>query len=429
MNGNDRLERELTTWFADTATPRTPDWTADILTATATMRQRPRWSFPARWLPAAVVPRLPRLTLRPVPWRTIALLALLGLLLAAAVTLYVGSRPRLPAPFGPAVNGLVAYFENGNIWTVDPVTGERKAIVSLPGDDVAPRWSRDGTRIAFLRAAAGGQSLTITNADGSGMVVVRQPGVRAGGHGFHLLVAKRRVGRRRGETRTAADDIPRRYDDRRGRDLETPGVDTEVYWRPPDGRQLEYIRNTAAGRQPMLVPAEVGAGHRHARPGSRPPAGWLDAGWEVLRPPSFRRQAERAWTELLDPETGKVIPLEVAFGRVSNDGKQVVGHRMSLANEILCAMPLSGGACDPIADPRSSRPNSTTLPGCSGRLTTAGSSRTHRTKTSAGCFSTPRADRRSGRSGRSAASNRGNARRRDGAGQANLPMKYLRNRR
>ena len=78
MNGNDRLERELTTWFADTATPRTPDWTADILAATATMRQRPRWSFPARWLPAAVVPRLPRLTLRPVPWRTIALLAALA---------------------------------------------------------------------------------------------------------------------------------------------------------------------------------------------------------------------------------------------------------------------------------------------------------------------------------------------------------------
>ena len=51
MNGTDRLERELTTWFADTATPQTPDWTADILSATATMRQRPRWSFPARWLP------------------------------------------------------------------------------------------------------------------------------------------------------------------------------------------------------------------------------------------------------------------------------------------------------------------------------------------------------------------------------------------
>ena len=130
MNRTDRLERELTTWFADTATPRTPDWTADILAATSTIRQRPRWSFPARWLPAAVVPRLPRLALGPVPWRTIALLAALVLLLAAAVALYVGSRPRLPAPFGPAANGLVAYAEDGDIWTVDPITGVRKAIVT-----------------------------------------------------------------------------------------------------------------------------------------------------------------------------------------------------------------------------------------------------------------------------------------------------------
>jgi hypothetical protein len=84
MNGTDRLERELTTWFADTAAPRVPDFTADILGATATMRQRPRWSFPTRWLPAALVPRMPRWTVRPLPWRTIALLALIGLLLAAA---------------------------------------------------------------------------------------------------------------------------------------------------------------------------------------------------------------------------------------------------------------------------------------------------------------------------------------------------------
>ena len=42
------------------------------------------------------------------------------------------------------MNGLVAYAEDGDIWTVDPVTGERKAIVSLAGDDVAPRWSRTG---------------------------------------------------------------------------------------------------------------------------------------------------------------------------------------------------------------------------------------------------------------------------------------------
>ena len=44
MNGTDRLERELTTWFADTAAPQTPDWTADILAATSTIHPRPRGS-------------------------------------------------------------------------------------------------------------------------------------------------------------------------------------------------------------------------------------------------------------------------------------------------------------------------------------------------------------------------------------------------
>ena len=77
------------------------------------------------------------LIMQPVPWRTIALLALLGLLLAAAVTLYVGSRPRLPAPFGPAANGLVAYGQLGEIWTVDPLSGERKKVVSLTGGNEA----------------------------------------------------------------------------------------------------------------------------------------------------------------------------------------------------------------------------------------------------------------------------------------------------
>ena len=54
MNGNDRLERRAHHVVRRPATPRTPDWTADILTATATMRQRPR-SSPRPLAAAAVV--------------------------------------------------------------------------------------------------------------------------------------------------------------------------------------------------------------------------------------------------------------------------------------------------------------------------------------------------------------------------------------
>ena len=261
MNGTDRLERELTTWFAETATPQTPDWTADILSATGTMRQRPRWSFPARWLPAAVVPRLPRLTLRPVPWRTIALLAALVLLLAAAVALYVGSRPRLPAPFGPAANGLVAYAEIGEIWTVDPVTGDRKKIVTLTGGNEPPASPGTGRASRSCGAAAGGQLLAITNADGSGLVESKgEPLVDADTDSIAWSPNGRWVAvvANAGPPRALGDFAPRTtylVDTTTGkvRDLDTPGVDTEVYWRPPDGRQLDVCDPDRGGRPGSLI--------------------------------------------------------------------------------------------------------------------------------------------------------------------------------
>ena len=280
MNGTDRLERELTTWFADTAAPQTPDWTADILAATSTVRQRPRWSFPARWLPAAIVPRLPRLTLQPVPWRTIALLALLGLLLAAAVTLYVGSRPRLPAPFGPAVNGLVAYAANGDIWTVDPVTGVREAIVTLPGADKAPRWSRDGTRVAFLRPGRWWRPACDHEGRWQPHGGIEGGAVSRCRYRLDRLVT-RRTPRGRGRERRVRRRTTYLVGTTTGkvRDLVTPGVDVEVYWRPPDGRQLMYMQ-WSAGRttgRPCVRCGRTQERGPSRRSRARPAAGWLDA--------------------------------------------------------------------------------------------------------------------------------------------------------
>ena len=360
MNGTDRLERELTTWFADTATPQTPDWTADILSATATMRQRPRWSFPARWLPAAVVPRLPRLTLQPVPWRTIALLALLGLLLAAAVTLYVGSRPRVPAPFGPAENGLVAYAEDGEIWTVDPLTGVRKQIVTPTSGNVAPRFSRDGTRLAFLRPADVGQLLAITNADGSGLVeskgkplidpdtdsIAWSPDGR-----WVVVVANAGPPRAPGtfglRTTYLVDATTGKV-----RDLDTPGIDTELYWRPPDGRQLMYVSQIGVDDRALFIvdiehpgvdPVPIGEPELNLRPG-----GWTPNG-ERFVVHHWPGEVE-PWTSFLDPETGADERLPISFGRVSNDGTRIVGYRDFVGNSILCVMPLPGGDCVPVAE-------------------------------------------------------------------------------
>ena len=87
--------------------------------------------------------------LSPVPWRPIALLALLALAMVAGIALMAGNRPALPAPFGLANNGLVAYAEAGDIFTVDPVTGARRQ--SPPGST--------GTRIPVVpRTAAASHS-------------------------------------------------------------------------------------------------------------------------------------------------------------------------------------------------------------------------------------------------------------------------------
>ena len=122
MNRPENLERDLAIWFADTAAPSVPDFTDDILRLTAGTRQRPRWSFPERWLPMSVI-TLARQTFKPIPWRTVGLLAALALLIAAAFAFYVGNQARLPEPFGRAANGLVAYATAGDIYTVYPVTG------------------------------------------------------------------------------------------------------------------------------------------------------------------------------------------------------------------------------------------------------------------------------------------------------------------
>jgi hypothetical protein len=101
-----------------------------------------------------------RRSLPSVPWRTVGLLALLALLLIAAVAFAVGSsQTRLPEPYGVAANGLVAVESGGDILLVDPVTGEQTVAIGGPTVDMAPIFSKDGTRLAFLREADGGRSL------------------------------------------------------------------------------------------------------------------------------------------------------------------------------------------------------------------------------------------------------------------------------
>ena len=99
MNRYDALGRELMGWFDETAAPRRPDYTTDIVRMTASLPQR-RWTSVERWIPMNVV-EFRRRTVPPFPWKTVAVLVALLALLVAGLA-YVGSQPRLPPPFGLA---------------------------------------------------------------------------------------------------------------------------------------------------------------------------------------------------------------------------------------------------------------------------------------------------------------------------------------
>lgn len=345
MNRTDQLERDLATWFADTAAPRLPDFTDDILNMTAGTDQRPRWRFPERLIPMSVI-TLGRQTFKPVPWRRIGLLAALALLIAAAAAVYVGSQPRLPSPFGLAANGIVAYAKNGEIFAVDPISGARQAIAIGPELDREPRFSRDGTRVAFLRNSS---VVVIADADGSNRVVAKtdpfldldtdsiawSPDSRSiaivatlnGQRGISIVDAAT------GTTKTLATDIEA----------------LDIHWRPPDGRQLMVF----GGKQPYLrlylVDAADGKLTEVAVPGD-PGAyvrlsGWTPDGQRFVY---SRGGADRFRTHVLDVTSDEEVVIDAAFAHVSNDGSRLV----ALDDQgRMCVASIDGGPCNPISEP------------------------------------------------------------------------------
>lgn len=162
-----RLERDLPDILADLAAGPYPNYIDDVLTSTARRRQHAAWPLPERWLPMVEIARQPVLA-PAVPWRSISIAFMTVAFLVTAVTAFVGSLPRLPKPFGPAANGLVAYAAGGDIYTADPVSGHATAIVSGPETDIGPRYSPDGTLVVFARMVDSGRgNLYVARSDGT----------------------------------------------------------------------------------------------------------------------------------------------------------------------------------------------------------------------------------------------------------------------
>ena len=213
MSERSYTEGEFVQWLETTAfTPR-PDYVDDLLARTAISRQRSAWRFPERWLPMDLTARAPTITGRQAPLRLIGLVALVVLTFVVGATLFVASQRRLPAPFGPAANGVIVYaaptdrswtgtsdfqLPQGDIFTVEPSTGETSVLVGGPTLDGYPVVSLDGTRVAFVREDEPGQTLYVVETTGGDLVLSRGA---APGNRRRRLVAGRpddRVCRARG---------------------------------------------------------------------------------------------------------------------------------------------------------------------------------------------------------------------------------------
>lgn len=103
-----------------------------------------------------------------VPWRPVALAALLIVAATAALALYAGSHRTAPAPppFGPARNGTILVSTPiGDILSVDPVTNQTKPFLMKTG--VAVTYSANGRWLYYDGGAVGNPGTFIANADGT----------------------------------------------------------------------------------------------------------------------------------------------------------------------------------------------------------------------------------------------------------------------
>jgi streptogramin lyase len=123
MTGFDRVEVRLSELMDELAPAHVPDYFDTMLGQAARTRQRPAWSAPARWLPTGVIDRAA--PVRQVPWRPVLVLALLGLLAAAALVVLSGSRrpsPLARIQVGDAVDPRWFAADDTSLWVHEPTS-------------------------------------------------------------------------------------------------------------------------------------------------------------------------------------------------------------------------------------------------------------------------------------------------------------------
>jgi Tol biopolymer transport system component len=284
MTTAQRLERDLPLILDELAMSPYPDYIDGVLSVTQRKHQRPGWTLPERWLPmtaittrAAAVPRT--------PLRLAALVALVILALVVAALLIAGSQRPLPAPFGQAADGMVAFASNGDIYTADPISGAARAVVATSDVDAAPVWSRDGTHFVFAREIAGtdGGRLYTARADGSDVTaVMRDPLSGLAAYSFSpngrqiVFLAGPQDARQMWIANVDGTGVRSLYPDKSAAD---------PAWLPPNGMEVVFASNPGADVANGLYAVDVATGAVRT---IVQPVGGIGVGWVRPSPDGSR---------------------------------------------------------------------------------------------------------------------------------------------
>jgi Tol biopolymer transport system component len=352
MTTNERLERTLSVWLHDDGAFRVPDHLDEVLAVTRQTRQRPAWSSLERWLPMDTTFR-PRLLTVPPAARLIAV-AILLLLVAAIAIFAVGSRQRLPEPFGLARNGTFLATRDGDIYTVDATTSTPTRLLGDPAFDFGAFYSRDGTKFVFLRSEERPPStpdsvavltMYVANADGSAVRAITPPTDSLDWFDWSpdgtqiVYVAKKQVwvvDVAGGEPRRIKGAVPAHY----------------ATWLPPDGKEIVYRAETSSPAI-FAIPAD-GSGERRPLT-SNPAVNEFDFQALTVSPDGLRIGFTR-WSDFgvpsihaLDVATGT----EFAYPNVSHgqrhmvfspDGSLVAFARLGQRNTLQIAVVAADGS-------------------------------------------------------------------------------------
>lgn len=168
----DPFEQRVSDALVDIAAPRRPDYLDDILRQTARTAQRPRWSFPGRWLP--MVDILPRRAVVGRSESRVLLLALLLVLLLAAVVAIavVGARRPVLLTFGPAGNGVIVSSTNGDLYVRDSLDAPARLLIGGDGEQSGALFSQDGRLVAYDSIKNGVDTVMVAHVDGSNPVSI-----------------------------------------------------------------------------------------------------------------------------------------------------------------------------------------------------------------------------------------------------------------